>query len=73
MIDPITLEPIYKDSIHVVSIHKQLYCANSLIDSIIYSYKENIIPQFLIIENHLQKKYYKIFIINLMININLKL
>jgi hypothetical protein len=43
MIDPITLEPIYKNSIHAVSIHKQLYCANSLIDSIIYSYKENII------------------------------
>ena len=44
MIDPITLEPIYKDNIHAVSIYKQLYCANSLIDSIIYSYKENIIP-----------------------------
>jgi hypothetical protein len=44
MIDPITLEPIYKNSIYAVSIHKQLYCANSLIDSIIYSYKENIIP-----------------------------
>jgi hypothetical protein len=43
MIDPITLEPIYKDSIHAVSIHKQLYYVNSLIDSIIYSYKENII------------------------------
>ena len=44
MIDPITLEPIYKNSIYAVSIHKQLYCANSLIDSIIYYYKENIIP-----------------------------
>ena len=44
MIDPITLEPIYKNSIYAVSIHKQLYCANCLIDSIIYSYKENIIP-----------------------------
>jgi len=44
MIDPITLEPIYKNSIYAVSIHKQLYCANSLIDSIIYSYKENKIP-----------------------------
>jgi len=44
MIDPITLEPIYKDSINAVSIYKQLYCANSLIDSIIYSYKKNIIP-----------------------------
>ena len=44
MTDPITLEPIYKDSINAVSIYKQLYCANSLIDSIIYSYKENIIP-----------------------------
>jgi hypothetical protein len=44
MIDPITLEPIYKNSINAVSIHKQLYYANSLIDSIIYSYKEKIIP-----------------------------
>jgi hypothetical protein len=44
MIDPITLETIHKDSIYAVSIYKQLYCANSLIDSIIYSYKENKIP-----------------------------
>ena len=40
MIDPITLEPIYKNSINAVSIHKQLYYANSLIDLIIFSYKE---------------------------------
>ena len=44
MIDPITLEPIYKNSIYAVSIHKQLYCANSLIDLIIYYYNQNIIP-----------------------------
>jgi hypothetical protein len=44
MIDPITLEPIYKNSINAVTIHKQLYYANSLIDSIIYYYKENKIP-----------------------------
>ena len=44
MIDPITLEPINKNSIYAVSIHKQLYCANSLIDLIIYYYNQNIIP-----------------------------
>jgi hypothetical protein len=44
MIDPITLEPIYKNSINAISIHKQLYYVNSLIDLIIFSYKEKKIP-----------------------------
>ena len=44
-LDPITYEPIHKD--RIVSIHKQLYDANSLSTSIIYSYMQNeiaIIP-----------------------------
>jgi hypothetical protein len=38
-IDPITYEPIHKDK--AVSIHKQVYDANSLSETIIYSYIRN--------------------------------
>ena len=35
MIDPITLEPIHKDSVYAVSIYKQQYCANNYLYIII--------------------------------------